>query len=84
MINMFFHMKTTLNIDDQIMKQLKSEAAKQGKTISFLVESALRAALSKKNTKLDNRLPELPSFDGGGAKVTIADRDELYRIMEGQ
>jgi hypothetical protein len=27
-------------------------------------------------------IPELPTFDGGGTLVDIADRDALYRAME--
>jgi hypothetical protein len=35
-------MKTTLNIDDTVMAQLKREAVRQGRTMSELVETALR------------------------------------------
>lgn len=73
-------MKTTLNIDDQIMIELKREAARQRTTMSDLVEGALRAML-KPDAKLP-RLPRLPTFDGGGALVDIANRDVLYAAME--
>ena len=42
---MVFHMKTTLQIDDGVMRRLKREAARQGKTMSDLVETALRRML---------------------------------------
>jgi hypothetical protein len=35
-------MKTTLNIDDTVMTELKGETAQQGRAMSELVESALR------------------------------------------
>ncbi|MFN8582881.1 MAG: ribbon-helix-helix protein, CopG family [Gemmatimonadaceae bacterium] len=35
------HMKTTLNIDDSVMARLKREAARSGRTMSELVETAL-------------------------------------------
>jgi Ribbon-helix-helix protein, copG family len=38
---MGFRMKTTLNIDDSVMAELKREAARQGRTMSELVETAL-------------------------------------------
>jgi Ribbon-helix-helix protein, copG family len=38
-------MKTTVNIDDTVMVELKREAARQGRTISELVETALRLLL---------------------------------------
>ena len=79
---MVFHMKTTLNIDDQVMRRLKREAARQGKTMSELVESALRAALRGSTVRAE--LPPLPLMQSGGALVDIADRDELYGAMEGR
>jgi hypothetical protein len=76
-------MRTTLIIDDTIMARLKQEAAKQGKTISELVESALRLLLDAKPQKR-KALEPLPSFDGGGTLADIADREALYRAMEGR
>ena len=43
---MVFHMKTTLIIDDGVMIRLREEAAREGKTLSELVEAALRNMLS--------------------------------------
>ena len=80
--DMVFHMKTTLVIDDHIMKRLKIEAARQGKTISELVETALRQLLEAPRSKT-TKLPPLPSYKLGGALVDIADRDALYQAMEG-
>ena len=37
-------MKTTLNIDDTVMAELKREAARQDRTMSEMVETALRLA----------------------------------------
>lgn len=73
-------LKTTLNIDDTVMRQLKREAARQGRTMSELVETALR--LLFRSQKTTQELPPLPSFHGGGSLVDIADRDALYQAME--
>lgn len=75
-------MKTTLIIDDAVMARLKREAVRQGKTISELVESALRLFLQQRPRS--GKLPPLPRFDGGGSFVDVSDRDELYRAMEGR
>lgn len=80
--DMFFHMKTTLNIDDGVMTRLKREAARTGRTMSELVETALRGLLQVKPAALELR--PLPSFDSGGPLVDIADREALYRAMEGR
>ena len=82
MCDMVFHMKTTLNIDDTVMANLKREAARQGRTMSDLVETALRLLLRSQRKR--QRLPDLPTFDGGEPLVDIADRDALYDAMEGR
>jgi Arc/MetJ family transcription regulator len=77
-----FRMKTTLNIDDTVMAELKREAARQGRTISELVETALRLLLSSQRKR--GKIPALPKFHSGGALVDVADRDALYHAMEGR
>jgi hypothetical protein len=79
---MVFHMKTTLNIDDTVMAQLKREAARQGRTMSELVETALRMFFKPRKTSAE--LPPLPTFRSGGAIIDVADRDALYQAMEGR
>ena len=78
----FRTMKTTLNIDDSVMDRLRREAARQGRTISELVESALRLFLQMRKQRPE--LPPLPSFASGGAVVDVADRQALYEAMEGR
>jgi hypothetical protein len=75
-------MKTTLNIDDTVMAQLKREAARQGRTMSELVETALRLLFQSR--KSHRKLPSLQTFNSGGALVDVADRDALYQAMEGR
>jgi hypothetical protein len=84
MYYMFFHMKTTLIIDDRVMRRLKEEAARSGKTLSELVEAALRTMLDHQKSPPLQDLPPLPSFRGGSPLVDIADRDALYQAMEGR
>jgi Ribbon-helix-helix protein, copG family len=79
---MFIHMKTTLTIDDSVMARLKREAARSGRTMSELVEMALRRLLQAKPDAVE--LQPLPSFKSGGALVDVADREALYRAMEGR
>jgi len=76
---MVFHMKTTLNISDVVMKQLKQESVRQGKTMSELVEMALRGLLQQH--RQTSGLPPLPSFESGGTLVDLANRDSLYDVM---
>ncbi len=78
--NMVTHMKTTLNIPDALMARLKREAARQGRTMSELVETALRMLFEAQEDEVD--LPPLPTFRGGGTRVDIADREALYDFMD--
>jgi hypothetical protein len=75
-------MKTTLNIDESVMRRLKREAARQGRTMSEMVETALRLLLKQQRQR--SKLPPLPTFDSGGTFVDIADREALYEAMEGR
>ncbi len=79
---MVIHMKTTLNIDDSVMTRLRLESAQTGRTMSELVETALRRLLQSRPEPVD--LQPLPTFDSGGALVDIADREALYQAMEGR
>jgi Arc/MetJ family transcription regulator len=75
-------MKTTLNIDDKVMAELKREAARQGRTMSELVESALRLLLRSHRTR--QKVVALSTFRSGGTLVDIADREALYQTVEGR
>lgn len=83
-MDMVFHMKTTLNIDDTVMARLREEAARQRKTMSELVEAALRLLFQTSRHTRKTKLPPLPTFKGGKELVDIADRDALYRAMGGR
>jgi len=77
---MVSHMKTTLNISDPVMKALRKEAQRSGKTMSALVETALRDMLATRPPRTG--LPELPTFDGGRPSVNVANREALFDVME--
>ena len=79
---MVIHMKTTLNIDDTVMDRLRAEAARSGRTMSELVEMALRQLLQTRRPAPVTS--PLPVFQSGGALVDVADREALYRAMEGR
>jgi Arc/MetJ family transcription regulator len=53
---MGFRMKTTLNIDDSVMAELKREAERQGRTMSELVETALRLLLRSQRKRAESSL----------------------------
>lgn len=83
---MVSHMKTTLNIDDSVMQRLREEAARRGTTMSAIVEAGLRRVLNEDQPDegRKKRLPRLPVWSSGGARVDLSNRDELYAAMESE
>lgn len=74
-------MRTTIDIDQPILKELKRRGKVEGKSLGALASELLAQALVKP------RLEEAPSpFTWSsrpmGAKVDIADKDALYRVLD--
>ena len=79
-----FRMKTTFDIDETVMQELREEAARRGVTVSALVESGLRHVLIE-GKSIDGQptaLSPLPTWRSGGFRVDIANREALYQVME--
>lgn len=74
-------MKTTLIIPDHLGRELKRRAARRGETLSAVVAEVLRRGLAEPKGR--GELPPLPSHRMGRPTVDVADRDALYRAMEG-
>lgn len=72
-------MKTTLNISDQVMRKLKEKAARTGRTMSELVEAALRESLLQRK-ELRGKIT-LPSFNGGRAAVDVTNREFVSTLL---
>lgn len=81
---MVTHMKTTFNIDDNLMQQLREEAARRKTTMTSLVEAGLRRVLDETTTRkhTSEELPPLPSKPMGITSVDVANRNELFRIFD--
>jgi hypothetical protein len=57
-------MKTTLDLDDELLKRAKSRAARESKSLTALIEEGLRLRLRRQPQA--RRTPvELPVFRGG-------------------
>lgn len=84
--SMVICMKTTLNIDDTVMRRLREEAARRRTTMSALVEAGLRLVLADSGSEdtEPSQLPPLPSWQSGGQRVDISNREELYGVIEGE
>jgi len=72
-------MKTTLNISDVTMCEVKREAARRRQTMSEMVEAALRTIVEP--IRRETKLPPLPEFSSGGLRVNVANREDLYEVI---
>ncbi len=78
-------MRTTLVINDRLIRRIKTMAAKEKRTLSETVEGLLQSGLNKKSLRSSGDLSPLPEFKyARGLKVNISDREALYRAMEGE
>ncbi|RME23168.1 MAG: CopG family transcriptional regulator [Deltaproteobacteria bacterium] len=75
-------MKTTLQLDDKLIREAKARAAREGKTLTRLIELALRNYLRpqrrRKGRALRLHSRRARPIDG----VDFSDRDTLYERME--
>jgi|KBSSwiStaDraftv2_1062776.scaffolds.fasta_scaffold7667594_1 hypothetical protein len=78
-------MRTTLDIDDRVLRQAKKLAADEGKTLTLIIEEALRDRLAPKARVRKNFRLRLLIKSGRIIPGTdLADRDFLYERMEGR
>jgi plasmid stability protein len=76
--------RTTLRIEDELLRQLKNNAASQGKTLASLVNDLLRQALASRSQRRPYKL-ELEGWDVElHPGVDIMDRDKLFDLMAGR
>jgi len=78
-------MRTTLQFDDRLIRQAKQRAAKDGETLTGLIEKALRAYLQPQVRRGRRfRLKLLIKNGRAVPGVNWDDRDSLYERMEGR
>jgi ribosomal protein L20A (L18A) len=77
-------MRTTINIDDQLLMYAKLQATQQGCTLKQVVEDALREFFSRHS--LERGPVKLETISGVGPKpgVNLDDGRSLNDIMEGR
>ena len=74
--------RTTLALDDDLLRKLKEAAARQGRTLQSLANDLLRQSLRP----LERRQPFKLELEGWQAEeqpgVDLLDRDKLFDLME--
>ncbi|MEW6225260.1 MAG: CopG family transcriptional regulator [Chloroflexota bacterium] len=78
-------MRTTVNIDARLLIEVKTLAARTGRTIGEVIEDALRASLARRQASGEPERVRLPTHPGGGARpgVDLDDTAALLDLMDG-
>jgi hypothetical protein len=77
-------MRTTLNIDDPVLKELKRLQGKEGKSLGRLVSDLLAQALGQRRAGQKVQTSFRWISRPMGARVDLADRDALLAAMDGE
>ena len=78
-------MRTTLDIENALLRAAKRRAAEEGRTLTSLIEDALRRQLAPQpRAARPFRLRLLTKKGRILPGVDLADRDALYERMEGR
>ncbi len=77
-------MRTTLDIDDRVLKQAKKRALERGETLTRFIEGAIRGRLAEPAHLPPYRLILLTKKGEARPGVDWDDRDSIYEHMEGR
>lgn len=76
-------MRTTLDLNDALVRKAKKHAAERGTTLTALIEEALRVRLEA--PAQPKRRRKLPLFKGDGVRpgVELHDTSALMELLDG-
>ena len=75
-----------MRLPDELLKAAKRRAVETGRTLTEVIEDALRAALAREDVELTSQKLDLPTFGSGGTLpgVDLDDSAALLDVMEGR
>ena len=78
-------MKTTVRLDEQLLQQTKEYAAHTGRTVTAVIEDALREMFARQKIMGQNRRLNLTVVSGQGLQpgVDLDDSAALLDLMDG-
>ena len=76
-------MRTTVDINDHLLREAKKKAASEGKSLRAVIEEALRALLQTPSSgRSDYKLQWRPEEGQLRPGVRLDDRQSLFDLME--
>jgi hypothetical protein len=76
--------RTTVTIDDELLKRARQRALQSGRTLGSVVEDALRLLLAEHHIRQQPFALELPTYGGSGLRpgVDLEDKDALAELLD--
>ena len=77
-------MRTTIRLDDDLLVEVKQIAARSDKTLTSVIEDALREMLARQRQAIERTQVRLTTVSGGGLQpgVDLDDSAALLSLME--
>lgn len=77
-------MRTTVRLDDRLLADAKKYAAETGRTLTSVLEDALRETLARRSVRAKGRSVRLKTVKGDGVRpgVDLDDSAALLDLME--
>ena len=77
-------MRTTIRLDDELLQQVKNYAVRKGRTMTSVIEDALREMLARQEPLKQRSPVKLTTVKGNGLQpgVDLDDSAALLSIME--
>ena len=77
--------RTTVRLDDQLLKEAKRAAAEAGQSLTGLIEEALQETLARRSSRGRRRRVRLPTYGREGVLpgVDLDNSAALLDLMEG-
>ena len=76
-------MRTTIQLDDELHREVEAQAVLEGRTVDEVIEDALRRFLRRRG--VDGSFEPLPVYGGSGVMpgVHLGDMGALREVMDG-
>jgi Mn-dependent DtxR family transcriptional regulator len=75
-------MRTTMNLPDSLLERARRKAEEEGRTVTSLVEEALRDLLSRPTARPEVEPLPTDGIPNGRMLVDIDDKDALWEVLD--
>ena len=74
-------MRTTVRLDEHLLAEAKKHAVATGKTLTTVLEEALRESLARRTTRAKTNPVRLKTVKGGGVRAGV-DLDDSASLLD--